>query len=82
MLRTALENSGAISNLSYNPFPPQSKTLISRGGWRLSVVMYRVIYTVSGGDTTLFVVKVAQLKNIYRSFFTKRSQSHFLNVDA
>jgi mRNA interferase RelE/StbE len=80
--REALTILDAISNLSDNPFPPQSKRLTGREGWRLRVGNYRVTYTVSGGDTTLFVVKVAQLKNIYRSFFTKRSQSHFLNVDA
>ena len=56
----------AISNLSDNPFPPQSKMLTGREGWRLRVGSYRVIYTVSSSDITLFVVKVGHRKNIYR----------------
>jgi len=59
----------AISNLNDNPFPPQSKTPISRGGWRLRVVRYRVTYTVSGGDITPVIVKVAHRKNIDKGFY-------------
>ena len=54
----------AISNLSDNPFPLQSKRLTGREGWRLRVGRYRVIYTVSAGEITLFVVKVAHRKKI------------------
>ena len=56
----------AISNLSDNPFPSQSKRLTGREGWRLRVGRYRVIYTVSAGEITLFVVKIAHRKKIYR----------------
>jgi mRNA interferase RelE/StbE len=56
----------AISNLNDNPFPPQSMTLNGREGWRLRVGSYRVIYTVSSSNITLFVVKVAHRKNICR----------------
>lgn len=55
-----------ISNLNDNPFPPQSMTLNGREGWQLRVGSYRVIYTVSSSDITLFVVKVAHRKNICR----------------
>ena len=56
----------AISNLSDNLFPPLSKRLTGREGWRLRVGRYRVIYTVSAGEITLFVVKIAHRKKIYR----------------
>ena len=56
----------AINNLSDNPFPPQSKTLTGGEGWRLRLCSYRVIYTVSSRDITLFVVKIAHRKKIYR----------------
>lgn len=66
--REALTILDAISNLSDKPFSPQSKTLIGRGGWRLRVVSYRVICTLSSRDITLFVVKVARRKNINKGF--------------
>ncbi|NCG09569.1 MAG: type II toxin-antitoxin system RelE/ParE family toxin [Alphaproteobacteria bacterium] len=55
-----------IGNPSDNPFPPQSKMLIGREGWRLRLCNYRVIYTVSSGDIILFIVKVAHRKKIYK----------------
>ena len=64
--REALTILDAIRNLSDNPFPPKSKRLTGREGWRLRVGSYRVIYTVSAGEITLFVVKVGHRKNIYR----------------
>ena len=64
--REALTILDAIRNLSDNPFPPQSKRLTGREGWRLRVGRYRVIYTVSAGEITLFVVKIAHRKKIYR----------------
>jgi len=64
--RDALTILDAISSLRDNPFPPQSKRLAGREGWRLRVGSYRVIYTVSSGEITLFVVKVAHRKKIYR----------------
>ncbi len=82
MLGEALTILGAISNLSDNPFPPRSKTLNGREGWRLRVGSYRVISAASSREITLFVVKVAQLKNIYISFFTKRSQYSRAERDA
>ena len=65
-LREALAFLDAISNLSENPFPPQSMTLNGREGWRLRVGGYRVTYTVSAGEIPLFAVKVAHRKTIYR----------------
>jgi len=65
-LREALTILDAISNLSDNPFPPQSKRLTGCEGWRLRVGNYRVIYTVSSSDITVFVVKVAHRKTIYK----------------
>jgi mRNA interferase RelE/StbE len=64
--REVLAILGAISNLSDNLFPSQSKILSGREGWRLRVGNYRVIYTVSSSNITLFVVKVGHRKNIYR----------------
>ena len=64
--REALTILDAIRNLSDNPFPPQSKRLTGREGWRLRVGRYRVKYTVSAGEITLFVVKIARRKKIYR----------------
>lgn len=64
--REALTILDAISNLSDNPFPPQSMTLTGMEGWRLRLSSCRVIYTVSSSDITLFVVKIAHRKKIYR----------------
>jgi mRNA-degrading endonuclease RelE of RelBE toxin-antitoxin system len=64
----------AIRNLSDNPFPPQSKRLTGREGWRLRVGRYRVIYTLGAGEITLFVVKIPHRK--------KKSTYDFLQNEA
>jgi mRNA-degrading endonuclease RelE of RelBE toxin-antitoxin system len=74
VLREVMTIFDAISNLSDNPLPPQSKRLTGREGWRLRVVSYRAIKTVRSREITLFAVKVAHRNNINKSFFTKRSQ--------
>ena len=73
---------GAISNLSDNLFSLQSKMLTGGVDWRIRLVSYRVVYLVSAGDITLFVVKIAHRKKKLQMIFTKRSQSHFFNADA
>jgi mRNA interferase RelE/StbE len=65
-LREALTIFDAISNLSDNLFSLQSEMLTGGFDWRLRVVRYRVIYTVSAGDITLFVEKVTHRKKIYK----------------
>lgn len=65
-LREVLTIFDAISNQSDNPIAPQSMTLNGGEGWRLRLCRYRVIYTVSAGEITLFVVKIAHRKKIYR----------------
>jgi len=59
----------AISNLSVNPFPPQSITLTGGEGWRLRVGGYRVIYTVSAGEITLFCFEGRASKKISKDNF-------------
>jgi mRNA interferase RelE/StbE len=63
--REALAILDTIRNLSDNPFPSQSKRLTGREGWRLRVGSYRVIYTVSSSDITVFGVRPPHRKNIY-----------------
>ena len=72
----------AISNISDNPFPPQSKRLTGREGWRLRVGNYRVISVASSREIPLFAVKVAHRKNLQIIFFTKRSQYRRAKRDA
>ena len=56
----------AISNLNDNPIAPQSMTLNGGEGWRLRLCSCRVISAASSREITLFVVKVAHSRNIYR----------------
>ena len=65
-LREALTILDAISNLSDNPFPLQSKRLTGREGWLLRLGSSSVIYTLGAGEITLFAVNVAHRKEIYR----------------
>lgn len=58
----------AISNLTGNPFPPQSKTLTGMEGWRLWFCSCRVIYTLSSCEITLFIVKALHRKKSTDNF--------------
>ena len=69
--REALIRLDAISNLSDNLFPLQSKTLTGGDGWRLRSCNYRVIYTVRSRDTELFVVKAPRIAKKSTDVFYK-----------
>lgn len=55
-----------IKLLAYNPFPPGSKKLINREGWRVRVGDYRILYTIDNKKGKLTILSVAHRKEAYR----------------
>jgi mRNA interferase RelE/StbE len=55
-----------IETLGTTPFPPQSKKLTARTGFRLRVGDYRILYTVDVKKKELTVLSVAHRKEAYR----------------
>ncbi len=55
-----------IDKLAGNPFPDNSIKLSSQGKYRLRIGKYRVLYSVQKKPLTIFVVKVAHRKSVYK----------------
>jgi mRNA interferase RelE/StbE len=55
----------AITSLSPDPRPAGCKKLVGRGGWRVRVGRYRVIYEVSDVVRVVTVLDVGHRKDIY-----------------
>ncbi len=56
----------SILNLSENPRPQGCKKLVGRGGWRIRVGDYRVIYEIEDSPKTITVLHVGLRSDIYR----------------
>jgi mRNA interferase RelE/StbE len=63
-IRIKLER--AIDLLSKNPRPIQSKSLIGADAYRLRVGNYRVIYEINDKIITIYIIKVAHRKDVYK----------------
>lgn len=57
---------GAIDLLAANPFPPNSKKLIDREGYRIRTSDYRILYNVNDNDLMVLIVKIGHRRDIYR----------------
>ena len=57
---------GVIDLLAANPFPPNSKKLIDREGYRIRTSDYRILYNVNDNDLMVLIVKIGHRRDIYR----------------
>ena len=55
-----------INSLSTNPRPIGSQKLSSQERYRLRQGCYRILYSIQDEDLTVWVVKVAHRKDVYR----------------
>jgi len=55
-----------IESLSENPRPPGSQKLSGQERYRLRQGRYRILYSIQDDELTVWVVKVAHRKNVYR----------------
>ncbi len=55
-----------IHSLSGNPRPPGSLKLSGQERYRLRQGRYRILYSIQDEELTVWVVKVAHRKNVYR----------------
>ena len=56
----------AIIGLAGDPRPAQSTQLVGRGGWRLRVGDYRIIYDIDDIAKTVTVLHVGHRRDVYR----------------
>jgi mRNA interferase RelE/StbE len=57
---------GVIDLLAINPFPPNSKKLQGRDGYRIKTGDYRILYNVDGDQLLVLVLRVGHRRDIYR----------------
>jgi mRNA interferase RelE/StbE len=60
-----LRITAAIEILRTNPFPPSVKKLHGRGGYRIRVGEYRVIYEFDGTSLFILVLDIGPRRDIY-----------------
>ena len=56
----------AISSLSDNPHPANSKKLTGRPAWRIRIGNYRAIYEINNQQLIILVLDIGHRKNIYK----------------
>lgn len=55
-----------IQNLSFNPYPTNSKKLLGENNYRLRIGSFRVIYTIDKRKREITVLRIADRKTIYK----------------
>ena len=55
-----------IKSLEQNPRPPGCEKLTGQERYRLRQGLYRIVYSIKDAELTVWVVKVAHRKDIYR----------------
>jgi mRNA interferase RelE/StbE len=55
-----------IESLSYDPRPPGCEKLTDREQYRVRQGRYRIVYSVQDNESTVYIVKIAHRKDIYR----------------
>ena len=58
-----------IAALSNNPRPVGCEKLTGKERYRLRQGRYRILYSIQDNELTVWVVKVAHRKNVYRQIF-------------
>jgi len=56
---------GAIALLGEDPRPPGARALQGRGGYRVRVGSYRIIYTIRNDILVVVVVTVGHRRDVY-----------------
>ena len=57
---------GAIELLGQNPYPPKALKLAGRGGYRVGVGDYRLLYDVIDDQLIVQVLKPGHRRDVYR----------------
>jgi mRNA interferase RelE/StbE len=55
-----------LLSLKENPFPPNSKKLRGRDGYRIRVGDYRILYLIDQSDRSIEIISVAHRREVYR----------------
>ncbi len=55
-----------IGQLAINPRPPECEKLTGEDRYRLRQGRYRILYSIQDKDLTIWIVKVAHRKDVYR----------------
>ena len=55
-----------IEQLATNPRPPECEKLTGENRYRLRQGRYRILYSLQDKDLTIWIVKVAHRKDVYR----------------
>jgi mRNA interferase RelE/StbE len=56
----------ALQALAEEPRPPGCRRLTNRGGWRIRVGDYRVIYEVDDDQLTVTILLIGHRRDVYR----------------
>ena len=56
----------ALQALAEEPRPPDCRRLTNRGGWRIRVGDYRVIYEVDDDQLTVTILLIGHRRDVYR----------------
>ncbi len=56
-----------IRSLAKDPRPPGSEKLSAQERYRLRQDDYRIVYSVQDGERTVWVVKIAHRREVYRT---------------
>ncbi len=62
-LRSILER---VKSLATNPRPPGCEKLTGQDRYRLKQGRYRIVYSIQDNELTVWVVKIAHRKHVYR----------------
>lgn len=57
---------GAIELLGQNPYPPKALKLTGRGGYRVRIGDYRLLYDVIDDQLIVRVLRLGHRRDIYR----------------
>ncbi len=57
---------GRIEQLATNPRPPECEKLTGEDRYRLRQGKYRILYSLQDTDLTIWIVKSAHRKDVYR----------------
>lgn len=57
---------GAIELLGQNPYPPKALKLAGRGGYRVQIGDYRLLYDVIDDQLIVQVLRLGHRRDVYR----------------
>jgi len=56
----------ALQTLTEEPRPPGCRRLTNRGGWRIRVGDFRIVYEIDDDQRTVTVFQVGHRRDVYR----------------